>query len=249
MERDGEIKYLAATKSVQMIKKSDDISEIIPAFIKAKHNFTPAHLDMDNKFSNYKYASLKSVYECCESALMEQDIVIVHGINTADNGISVSTRLWHSSGQWIETSAGFPEVENKKMNKVQEAGTVITYGKRYTLSCFGIITETDTDGVSPGGKKSKAKSVPVKKKTTKKKKSNGNNYKFLKAVQEKKKLLNEYTGNDDLYYKVVGNFGVEKSLEIKDREQQIQFFNALEENIDILAEDKQADLLGDTDED
>ncbi len=60
--------------------------------------------------------------------------------------ITVTTRLIHESGEWIETTAVSPYTQLKGMNSYQSIGSGITYLRRYSLSAaLGIASDDDED--------------------------------------------------------------------------------------------------------
>lgn len=61
--------------------------------------------------------------------------------------ISVTTRLIHKSGQWIEDTVSVPLEGQKGLNLSQAAGSIITYLRRYGWqTILGINGEPDNDG-------------------------------------------------------------------------------------------------------
>ena len=67
-------------------------------------------------------------------------------VSDDSKNIGVTTRIIHSSGEWIESTAYAPVIHNKRMNEVQAVGSSITYLRRYSLTAaFGITGDTDDD--------------------------------------------------------------------------------------------------------
>lgn len=72
--------------------------------------------------------------------------------------IGLSTRIIHSSGEWLEATAEFALTDMKSVNVSQGAGAAISYFRRYALcAAFGIVGDDETDGnggkSTPGQKK------------------------------------------------------------------------------------------------
>jgi hypothetical protein len=60
---------------------------------------------------------------------------------------TLTTRVFHTSGEWIEDSIEMPDTELKGGNNTQKVGASITYFRRYALSSiFGVASDEDVDG-------------------------------------------------------------------------------------------------------
>ena len=94
----------------------------------------------------YKYASLDDVLNASKPILNKNGCCIIQGVGYIQNGISITTRILHLSGEYIEDTLGLPLTEMKGVNNTQAMGASITYGKRYGLSAIlGISTDEDID--------------------------------------------------------------------------------------------------------
>ena len=61
-----------------------------------------------------------------------------------ENGVGVSTRLMHISGQWLEMEYTLPTVKKDP----QASGSAITYARRYALQSIAGIPTADDDAES-----------------------------------------------------------------------------------------------------
>lgn len=89
----------------------------------------------------YKYATLPSVFDVARSALSE--VGISHTTSQFDDGkgITITTRLMHESGEWIESSMPLPYQNDPKLM----AGS-LTYYRRYLFNgLVGIAGDDDLD--------------------------------------------------------------------------------------------------------
>lgn len=130
------------------IKTSDSIKELSKALIKAQSEIRVAVYDASNPHFKSRYASLGSVVEACKEALNKNGIVFIQGSH-ADKDlpkmVCVTTRLIHSSGEYLEDTIAVPYVQDTP----QALGSSLTYARRYGLSSLlGIVSDEDDDGNS-----------------------------------------------------------------------------------------------------
>lgn len=127
---------------MQMSEKCD---QVVGAFIKAQSSLKKAAKDTDNPFFKAKYADLNAVWAACQDALCDNDLAAIQDVQTSPDGVTVATRILHSSGQWIE--CGPLTVPLGAKRDAQGVGSAITYGRRYGLSAtLGVVADEDDDG-------------------------------------------------------------------------------------------------------
>jgi len=122
---------------------SEQMNELAAALAKAQGQIQAASRDNENPHFRSRYADLASVWNACRVALSLNGLAVVQGPALADRGVSVTTRLLHSSGQWAESTLILP------MDKAtaQGAGSAITYARRYALAAMvGVAPDDDDDG-------------------------------------------------------------------------------------------------------
>jgi hypothetical protein len=122
---------------------SEHINEIAAALAKAQSKIKTAIKDSTNPHFRSKYADLASVREACADALSTNDIAVVqaHGFDGAH--VTLTTRLVHKSGQWLES------VYLIKPTKEDPQGyaSATTYARRISLSSMvGVVADEDDDG-------------------------------------------------------------------------------------------------------
>lgn len=96
----------------------------------------------------YKYATLDSLIDMLRTVLPKHGLWYVQ-MPTRQNGVSaLTTRVFHTSGEWIEDSIEMTDTELQgKANDTQRVGASITYYRRYALSAiFGVAADEDVDG-------------------------------------------------------------------------------------------------------
>lgn len=126
------------------MKTSDQIDAIAVALSKAQGEIKPAAKDSTNPHFKTKFTSLSSVWESIREPLSKNGLSALQNVSTNETHVSVSTRVLHASGQWIEFGALCIPLSKKD---AQGIGSAITYGKRYSLcAALGIVSDEDDDG-------------------------------------------------------------------------------------------------------
>lgn len=105
-----------------------------------------ARVKSDKADYTYNYADLANVLDAVRPPLAKHGIAIVQAPAVSPDGetLTVTTRLIHSSGEWIETelTTGIDPGA-----KIQTLGSGITYLRRYALQAIvGVVAEEDDDG-------------------------------------------------------------------------------------------------------
>lgn len=129
------------------MRQSHEIAELSAALAKANKRVRHAELDCSNSHFKKKYASLGSVITAIRVPFAEHGLSVLQSVQTDHAGfVTVTTRILHESGQWIEDDASWQMSENAN---IQQLGSAITYLRRYTLAAMGGITgDEDDDGES-----------------------------------------------------------------------------------------------------
>lgn len=134
------------------MKTSEQINELATALAAVQGAMEPARMNAINPFLKNKYADLNSVIDSIKHLLAENGLSYVQMPNTPPieygPAIGLTTRLMHSSGQWIEETYTMPmPSEERGKSMMQVAGSAISYARRYALSAMlGIVADEDSDG-------------------------------------------------------------------------------------------------------
>lgn len=98
---------------------------------------------------DFRYATLDSIIECAKAPLSKFGLAYTQILGMEHNGkYALSTRLMHSSGQWIESKT--PLLVDSTKN--QEFGSALTFMRRYALTALlGIAAEEDDDANAADG--------------------------------------------------------------------------------------------------
>lgn len=138
-----------------MITTSEQIESVASAIISARGRFKRIQKTKTNPHLQNRYADLGDILDGIDEALAMHSLIVVQSVEKPDAGVSVTTRLIHASGQWIEFGPTTLPVE--KMTP-QSAGSAITYARRYALSAaLCLVADDDDDGNGAGVTKASGK--------------------------------------------------------------------------------------------
>ena len=131
------------------MKTSDQINELGAALAKAQGAIRDAAKDTQGY--NYSYANLASILQITRPLLSANGLSVMQEAAMDGDLITVTTRILHQSGQWVEMGPLAMTVEAKKgLSRAQCVGSVVTYARRYALSAALGITQDDDDGAQGG---------------------------------------------------------------------------------------------------
>ena len=126
------------------MKTSNDVTNIFKAHIEMQSDLKT--IGKDSTGYGYKYASFDSIVEYLRPILSKHNLGFIQSSTNESERIGVTTRLIHTSGEWVEDTFTIPLVGLAKMNDYQVAGSAITYLKRYGLSAIvGLASDEDAD--------------------------------------------------------------------------------------------------------
>lgn len=143
------------------MNQTDNIAELATALIEAKKKFTKALKNASNPAFKSKYADLASAIEATEAALSECGLAVMQfaGCQPAEECVSVTTRILHKSGQYIENVLDMP-ARGRQGFDAQSVGSAITYARRYALMAMvGIAPEDDDGNAASGANNGTAKEI------------------------------------------------------------------------------------------
>jgi len=138
--------------------RSETIGQISAALAAAQAEMPAAPMNSINPFLKNRYADLGSIITTARPVLARYGLSVSQLVGGDDvNGISVTTLLLHSSGEWISTGPVSMSVGDERgKSSAQVAGSIITYLRRYQLSAIlGVYADDDTDGNAHGSQAAK----------------------------------------------------------------------------------------------
>jgi hypothetical protein len=136
------------------MKSSEQTDQLATALAVAQSSFDRVIKDATAKIPgkdgkagySYSYAGLPTTLDAIRLSLAANGLSHASeatGSETA-GGINITTRLMHSSGQWIEAGPLFMPCKSAP----QDAGSAISYGRRYQLQALLGLAAEDDDGCS-----------------------------------------------------------------------------------------------------
>ena len=131
------------------MNRSESISKIAVALLKAQSSMGNAVKGAANPFFKSKFADLNSVREAVTPALNANGIAVLQPTTTLDGKAFVETTLLHESGEFISS---LTEIVTAKSNDPQAAGSGISYARRYGLQSFLSVGAEDDDGEAAMGR-------------------------------------------------------------------------------------------------
>jgi hypothetical protein len=127
------------------MKTSDSIKHIAEALVAAQKEIRFAVKDSTNPHYKSKYANINSVIDAVKAPLNNNNIAILQSLSPSDdNKLHLTTRLLHSSGEWLEDTAVCPLQKQDS----QALGSCVSYIRRYSISSFLALYADDDDGQS-----------------------------------------------------------------------------------------------------
>lgn len=126
------------------MKSSEAINELASALCAAQSQMGGAVKDSANPFFKSSYADLTSVIKAIKQPFSDNGLSYTQFPVSNENGVGVSTRLMHVSGQWLEMEYTLPTVKKDP----QASGSAITYARRYALQSIAGIPTADDDAES-----------------------------------------------------------------------------------------------------
>ncbi len=124
------------------MRSSENLNEIATALAKAQGAIINPGKDSTNPHFQSRYADLAAGLNAIRASLSSNGIAIVQATSMDGDVMMLETRLTHSSGQWI--ASDYPVC--KFPTKHQEAGSALTYARRYSLFSMVGIAGDDDDG-------------------------------------------------------------------------------------------------------
>jgi hypothetical protein len=122
---------------------SPELHELGAALAAAQLEIRDAKKSSVNPHFKSKYADLSEIVGVVRPVLAKHGIAVIQGASAAGNAVTVTTRLLHKSGQWIE----MPLTMVAKDAGPQAIGSCITYARRYGVAAIcGIASDEDDDG-------------------------------------------------------------------------------------------------------
>ena len=142
---------------------SEQINELAAALATAQGSISAAKYDGTNPHLKNRYTTLSAVWDAIRKPLSDNGLAVVQVVDMDSDGMILSTRLMHSSGQYIEAVYPVTAGEARGISGAQAIGSALTYARRYSLTALiGVVSDDDDDGNSAGDQKPRSKPQPNK---------------------------------------------------------------------------------------
>ena len=121
--------------------ESENVADLVCALSKAQGDYPPIGADRENPYFKSSYADLDMMIKAVKPMLKANGLSLVQTTRfPADGSTILHTRVYHSSGQWIESRARILPSKNT----IQDYGSTLTYNKRYqAATILGITVSHD----------------------------------------------------------------------------------------------------------
>ena len=137
------------------MRTSETIDKLSPALVAALSAMPEIDKTRVNPFFKSKYAGLPDIMDAVRPVMAQNGLSVIQGgIATVNGTPGITTRLQHTSGQWIESDMFATPTKNDP----QGIGSAVTYLRRYGLCAMLSITpDEDDDGNAASGTANTAK--------------------------------------------------------------------------------------------
>lgn len=122
------------------MQTSETVAKLQEALAKAQAEISGA--DKDKKGNYGFYTTLASAWNAWQQTGPKHGLSVAQTVGRDEAGLIITTRLGHSSGEWVQDS--MPLLIGK--NDMQGLGSAITYGRRYSLMAMVGLAPEDDDG-------------------------------------------------------------------------------------------------------
>lgn len=125
------------------MKTSESIKHIADAMSKFQGSIDSVKQGSENPFFKSKYSDLNSIWSAIRADLSFYGLSVIQEAQTLEIGISVTTMIMHSSGEFLEFAPLTVFFGKKDAHSV---GSACSYAKRYSLcAALGIVTTGEDD--------------------------------------------------------------------------------------------------------
>jgi hypothetical protein len=171
---------------------SESINELAAALAVAQGRIAGAVKDSSNPHFRSQYSDLASVIAAIRQPFAEHGLSFTQGLGQLIDGqLHMTTRIMHSSGQWMEVHGSIP-VTGKQIN-AQALGSACSYMRRYQLQAMAGVPSVDDDGNAACAPSEAAEAAGISKATS------ANLKALLEATQADLGAFLKYLGADSLH--------------------------------------------------
>ena len=151
------------------MNKSESISKLAPALVKATAKIKAVKMDAENPYYHSKYATLGALIDVAKPVCAEFGLSTPAFMVSEAGQVGIEQWIIHESGEYISDRILLPLPEETKIRVAQEMGATVSYLRRYALSALlGMYADEDGDGeprsgtATPKAEKPKQQKLPEK---------------------------------------------------------------------------------------
>jgi len=142
------------------MNKSESISKLAPALVKATAKIKAVKMDAENPYYHSKYATLGALIDVAKPVCAEFGLSTPAFMVSEAGQVGIEQWIIHESGEYISDRILLPLPEESKIRVAQEMGATVSYLRRYALSALlGMYADEDGDGEPRSGTADKLKTV------------------------------------------------------------------------------------------
>lgn len=131
------------------MKTSDTLEKIAPAVVAALGEMEGAAKASKNPHFKSTYANLEAVVEASRGVLAKNGLAVMQGAgHVSENKLHLTTRIIHTSGEWIESEFAMPLAKSDP----QATLAALTYARRGALMSILGMPAVDDDGETAMGR-------------------------------------------------------------------------------------------------
>lgn len=131
------------------MKTSEQLNKVLPKLAAALKVLGTVKKSSDNPFFRSKYANLNDHITVVEEALEKQGLILLQPVSRDERGSYVESIVVEpESGQFVSSQM---DLVLSKQN-MQDAGSAVTYARRYTLGALLSMQALDDDGEASVGR-------------------------------------------------------------------------------------------------
>lgn len=117
------------------MNRSETITKLATALVKFNSEVSSISEDAKNPFFKSSYVTLDALIIATRNILQKNGLVVMQSpLSKEDGSIGIQSLLIHESGEFIESEPIF--MKPAKANDPQQAGSIITYMRRYSYQAI-----------------------------------------------------------------------------------------------------------------
>lgn len=144
------------------MQTSKDITNLMVAMGKFHEEMPP--LVKDATGYGYKYVTLDAMLETVLPIMRKHSLIPVQVPGFAGGNLVLTTRITHTkSGEWLQDAMPVATSGLKGGSEAQQAGSGITYARRYALAAILMLSTEDDNDATPARKASSSQKESLEK--------------------------------------------------------------------------------------